>query len=66
MSTGTEDAKSDSSQLQPLGMMTPHPVSNPSMEAPLVDENSWDPTRIIKYEKIAYPRSGLEHLLTIV
>ena len=20
------------------------------MEAPLVDENSWDPTRIIKYE----------------
>lgn len=50
MSTGTEDAKSESSHLQPLGMITPHPVSNPSMEAPLVDENSWDPTRIIKYE----------------
>ena len=50
ISTGTEDAKSDSSQLQPLGMITTHPVSSHSMEAPLVDENSWDPTRIIKYE----------------
>jgi hypothetical protein len=54
MSTGTEDAKSDSSQLQPLGMMTPHPVSNPSMEAPLVDENSWDPTRIINQWEMAF------------
>lgn len=55
MSTGTEDAKSESSQLQPLGMITPHPVSNHPMEAPLVDESSWDPTRIIKYEVLFFP-----------
>ena len=54
MSTGTEDAKSESSQLQPLGMITPHPVSNHPMEAPLVDESNWDPTRIIKYEVLFF------------
>lgn len=64
MSTGAEDAKSDSSQLQPLGMLTPHPVSNPSMEAPLVDENSWDPTRIIKYGISGLNQNDLGYLLT--
>jgi hypothetical protein len=48
ISAGAEDAKSDSSQLQPLGIVPPHPVSTQSMDTPLVDENSWDPTRIIK------------------
>lgn len=50
ISAGTEDSKSDSSQVQPLGIIPPHPASGPSIETPLVDENSWDPTRIIKYE----------------
>lgn len=66
ISTGTEDAKSDSSQLQPLGLLTPHPVSNASsMEAPLVDENSWDPTRIIKYGSNCQTLVHLGYLLTL-
>lgn len=49
ISAGAEDSKSDtSSHLQPLGMV-PHqlPTTHP-LDAPLADENSWDPTRIIK------------------
>ncbi|KAL5365758.1 hypothetical protein BJX96DRAFT_169369 [Aspergillus floccosus] len=54
ISAGAEDTKSDSSQLQPLGIIPPHPVSTQSMEAPLVDENSWDPTRIINQWDMAF------------
>ena len=51
ISAGAEsDAKSDtSSQLQSLGMVPHQPPTTHPLEAPLVDENSWDPTRIIKY-----------------
>lgn len=48
ISAGTEDSKSDSSQLQPLGLIPSQSISTHGMNAPLVDENSWDPTRIIK------------------
>ncbi|KAF7593882.1 hypothetical protein BBP40_010693 [Aspergillus hancockii] len=54
ISTGTEDSKSDSSQLHSLGMMPSQPVSSQSINAPLVDENSWDPTRIINQWDIAF------------
>lgn len=50
ISVGTEDSKSDtSSQLQSLGMIPHPPPTTHPLDAPLVDENSWDPTRIIKY-----------------
>lgn len=50
ISTGAEDCKSDtSSQLQSLGMVPHPPPTTHPLEAPLVDETSWDPTRIIKY-----------------
>lgn len=48
ISTGTEDTKSDSSQLQSLGMIPSHTIPGHSIDVPLVDESSWDPTRIIK------------------
>lgn len=51
LSTGTEESKPDPSRLQSLGMVPAHPVSRYPMDVPLVDENSWDPTRIIKYER---------------
>ncbi|KAL4889151.1 C6 finger domain protein [Aspergillus ambiguus] len=54
ISAGAEDTKSDSSQVQPLGMIPPQPVSTQSIEAPLVDENSWDPTRIITQWDMAF------------
>lgn len=49
ISAGTEDPKSDTSQLQPLGLLPQTHASHPhAVGPPLVDENSWDPTRIIK------------------
>lgn len=48
VSTSTEDSKSDSSQLQSLGMIPSQTIQGHSIDVPLVDENSWDPTRIIK------------------
>lgn len=49
ISAGAEDSKSDtSSQLQSLGMVPHQPPTTHPLDAPLVDENSWDPTRIIK------------------
>ncbi|KAF9894187.1 hypothetical protein FE257_007689 [Aspergillus nanangensis] len=54
ISAGTEDSKSDSSQLQPLGLIPSHPVPGHSIETPLVDENSWDPTRIINQWDMAF------------
>ncbi|KAI9934394.1 hypothetical protein MW887_000008 [Aspergillus wentii] len=54
LTAGTEDSKSDSSQLQPLGMLPHHPVSSHSIDAPLVDENNWDPTRIINQWDMAF------------
>lgn len=50
ISAGAEDSKSDtSSQLQSLGMVPHQPPTTLPLDTPLVDENSWDPTRIIKY-----------------
>lgn len=49
LSTGAEDSKPDPSQLQAFGMVPAQPISSQPMDVPLVDENSWDPTRIIKY-----------------
>lgn len=64
VSVGAEDLKSEtSSQLQSLGMVPHQPPSTQSLDAPLVDEHSWDPSRIIKY--VAYrgfPR-GLDGVL---
>ncbi|KKK23780.1 C6 finger domain protein [Aspergillus ochraceoroseus] len=54
ISAGPDDVKSDSPQMQPLGILQPHPVSCPPVETPLVDENSWDPTRIINQWDMAF------------
>ncbi|KAJ0420999.1 hypothetical protein BJY00DRAFT_323445 [Aspergillus carlsbadensis] len=51
ISAGTEDSKTGTPQLQPPGMISTHPVQT---EAPLVDENSWDPTRIINQWDMAF------------
>ena len=53
ISVGAEDSNSDtSSQLHSLGMIPHQPPTTHPLDAPLVDENSWDPTRIIKYVEI--------------
>ncbi|KAJ5902430.1 hypothetical protein N7495_002958 [Penicillium taxi] len=55
ISTGAEDSKSDtSSQLQSLGMISHPPSSAHTLDAPLVDENSWDPTRIMNQWDMAF------------
>ncbi|KAJ5612419.1 hypothetical protein N7510_005613 [Penicillium lagena] len=55
ISAGTEDSKSDtSSQLQSLGMVPHQPPTTHPLDAPLVDENSWDPTRIINQWDMAF------------
>ncbi|KAF7713227.1 Fungal Zn(2)-Cys(6) binuclear cluster domain-containing protein [Penicillium ucsense] len=56
ISAGAEsDAKSDtSSQLQSLGMVPHQPPATHSLESPLVDENTWDPTRIINQWDMAF------------
>jgi hypothetical protein len=56
ISAGAEsDAKSDtSSQLQSLGMVPHQPPTTHPLEAPLVDEHSWDPTRIINQWDMAF------------
>ncbi|PYH99553.1 C6 finger domain protein [Aspergillus ellipticus CBS 707.79] len=47
-------SRSDSSQLQPLGLIPSHSISSQTINAPLVDENSWDPTRIINQWDMAF------------
>ncbi|CEO58526.1 Putative Fungal Zn binuclear cluster domain containing protein [Penicillium brasilianum] len=56
ISAGAEsDEKSDtSSQLQSLGMVPHQPPTTHPLEAPLVDENTWDPTRIINQWDMAF------------
>ncbi|KAJ5753854.1 uncharacterized protein N7511_008007 [Penicillium nucicola] len=55
ISTGAEDSKSDtSSQLQSLGMVAHPPPTTHPMDAPLADENTWDPTRIITQWDMAF------------
>ncbi|KAJ5392348.1 hypothetical protein N7509_007838 [Penicillium cosmopolitanum] len=55
ISAGAEDSKSDtSSQLQSLGMVPHQPPTTHPLDAPLVDENSWDPTRIINQWDMAF------------
>ncbi|KAL4953106.1 hypothetical protein BDW69DRAFT_184805 [Aspergillus filifer] len=51
ISAGTEDSKAGTPQLQAPGMLATHPVHT---ETPLVDENSWDPTRIINQWDMAF------------
>ncbi|KAL3470467.1 hypothetical protein BJX99DRAFT_49002 [Aspergillus californicus] len=51
ISASTEDTKVDASHLQPPGIIPTHAVHT---EAPLVDENSWDPTRIINQWDMAF------------
>lgn len=52
ISAGAGDSKQDSPQMQTLVPMTSNPAQ-PNQQSigtiPLVDNNSWDPTRIIKY-----------------
>lgn len=45
ISAGTEESKAGTPHIHPPGMLSAHHVQT---DAPLVDENSWDPTRIIK------------------
>lgn len=45
ISAGADDSRSDSSQ--PTNMNMLHPQIGNNMTAPLVDEKSWDPTRIM-------------------
>ncbi|KAJ5545320.1 hypothetical protein N7461_007624 [Penicillium sp. DV-2018c] len=55
ISTGAEDSKSDtSSQVQSLGMVPHQPPTTHSLDAPLADENNWDPTRIITQWDMAF------------
>ncbi|CAG8019449.1 unnamed protein product [Penicillium salamii] len=55
ISASAEDSKSDaSSQLQSLGMVAHQPPTTHPMDAPLVDEQSWDPTRIITQWDMAF------------
>ncbi|KAJ5092223.1 hypothetical protein NUU61_007093 [Penicillium alfredii] len=55
ISAGAEDSKSDtSSQFQPLGMVPHQPPTTHPLDAPLVDESSWDPTRIINQWDMAF------------
>ena len=47
-SAGPEESKSDSSQLHPFGVLPQGTPLNQQFSAPLVDEDCWDPTGIIK------------------
>ncbi|BCS21388.1 uncharacterized protein APUU_21820S [Aspergillus puulaauensis] len=51
ISADTEDSKAGTPQLQSANILATHPVHT---EAPLVDENSWDPTRIINQWDMAF------------
>ncbi|OKL56712.1 hypothetical protein UA08_07839 [Talaromyces atroroseus] len=54
ISTGAEDSKSDISQTN-MGMLHHHQLGNQPISVPLVDENTWDPTRIITSWNMAFP-----------
>ncbi|KAE8348390.1 hypothetical protein BDV28DRAFT_93210 [Aspergillus coremiiformis] len=54
ISASADDSKSDPSRLHSMKMIPPQPVSNQPMNAPLVDENSWNPTRIINQWDMAF------------
>ncbi|KAF3014078.1 hypothetical protein E8E15_002742 [Penicillium rubens] len=55
ISAGAEDSKSDtSSQIQSLGMVAHQPSTTHPLDAPSVDENHWDPTRIITQWDMAF------------
>lgn len=45
--TGLDDSKSDSSQQTSMSMLH-NQLGNQQLGVPLVDENNWDPTRIIQ------------------
>lgn len=51
ISADTENSKAGTPQLQPANILATHPVHT---EAPLVDENNWDPTRIINQWDMAF------------
>ncbi|KAL4734640.1 hypothetical protein BDV11DRAFT_50741 [Aspergillus similis] len=51
ISAGTEDSKAGTPQLHPPALISTHSVH---AEAPLVDESSWDPTRIINQWDMAF------------
>ncbi|KAJ5476027.1 Transcription factorfungi [Penicillium sp. IBT 31633x] len=55
ISAGVEDSKSDtSSQIQSLAMVAHQPSTSHPLDAPLVDETNWDPTRIITQWDMAF------------
>ncbi|KAJ5783660.1 transcriptional regulator family: Fungal Specific TF [Penicillium psychrosexuale] len=55
ISTDAEDSKSDtSSQIQSLGMVAHQPQTTHPLDAPSVDEDHWDPTRIITQWDMAF------------
>ncbi|KAN0086780.1 hypothetical protein V8E54_000468 [Elaphomyces granulatus] len=54
VSAGTEGSKPESPPLQTLGVMPSNPPSSHPLGVPLVDENSWDPTRIINQWDMAF------------
>ncbi|QGA19958.1 hypothetical protein EYB26_007656 [Talaromyces marneffei] len=51
---GVDDSKSDTSQPTGMNMLQSH-LANPQLGVPLVDENSWDPTRIFTSWNMAFP-----------
>ncbi|KAL5333224.1 hypothetical protein BJX70DRAFT_392361 [Aspergillus crustosus] len=51
ISASAENSKTGTPQLQAPGLIPAHPVNT---ETPLVDENSWDPTRIINQWDMAF------------
>jgi hypothetical protein len=52
VSAGTEESKPDSPPMQSLNVMSHSAPASHPLSVRLVDENSWDPTRIIKYENV--------------
>lgn len=54
VSVGTGESKSDPSQIQSFGVISQTAPLNQHFNAPLVDEDSWDPTRIINQWNTAF------------
>ncbi|KAA8642184.1 uncharacterized protein ATNIH1004_011125 [Aspergillus tanneri] len=54
ISGSVEDSKSNNSAIHQLGIIPSHSSSCLSIDVPLVDENSWDPTRIINQWNMAF------------
>ncbi|KAH8701151.1 putative C6 finger domain protein [Talaromyces proteolyticus] len=54
ISAGAEDSKPESPQISHLNVLHQHPATSQSLGVPLVDENSWDPSRIMASWDMAF------------